>query len=55
VGKGSDTYGKRKGAHRGLVGKTEKEKRHFERPRCRWEDKVKTYVKEIGRGECGLY
>jgi hypothetical protein len=39
--------GQRKGAYRVLVGKPEG-KRPLGRPRCRWEDNIKTDLREIG-------
>ena len=38
--------GKKRGAHRLLAGKPE-EKRPFGRPRHRWEDNIKTDLKDI--------
>ena len=38
--------GKERNAYRVLVGKAEG-KHHFKRPRCKWEDNIKMYVKEI--------
>ena len=40
-----------RGVHKVLVGKTEG-KRPLGRPRCRWEDNIKMYLQEVGRG-CG--
>ena len=40
-----------KGVHKVLVGKPEG-KRTLGRPRCRWEDKTKMDLQEVGRG-CG--
>jgi hypothetical protein len=37
--------------HRVLVGKPEG-KRPLGRPRCSWEDNIKMYLQEVGRG-CG--
>jgi hypothetical protein len=39
--------GERRGAYRVLVGKREG-KRLPGRPRCRWEDTIKTYLQEVG-------
>jgi hypothetical protein len=39
--------GERKGVHRALVGKPEG-KRPLRRPRCRWEDNIKTDLQEVG-------
>ena len=39
------------GVHKVLVGKPEG-KRPFGRPRRRWEDNIKMYLEEVGRG-CG--
>jgi hypothetical protein len=41
--------GKRKNAYRILVGKPEG-KRPLGRPRCRWEDNIRIYLREIGWG-----
>jgi hypothetical protein len=41
--------GKRRGAYRALVGKPEG-KRSLERPRRRWEDNIKTDLREVGWG-----
>jgi hypothetical protein len=38
-----------RGVHRVLVGKPEG-KRPLGRPRCRWEDNIKTDVEEVGGG-----
>ena len=40
-----------RGVHKVLVGKPEG-KRPLGRPRCRWEDTIKTGLQEVGRG-CG--
>jgi hypothetical protein len=40
---------KRKGVYRVLVGKPEG-KRPLGKPRCRWEDYIKIYLQEVGRG-----
>ena len=42
----------RRGVHRVLVGKREG-KRPLGRPRCRWEDNIKTDFQEVGCGSCG--
>jgi hypothetical protein len=41
------TYRKRRYAHRGLVGKPEG-KRQLGRPRLKWEDNIKIYLREVG-------
>jgi hypothetical protein len=41
--------GEERGVHRVLVGKPEG-KRLLGRPRCRWEDKIKMDVQEVGGG-----
>jgi hypothetical protein len=41
--------GKGRNVYRVLVGKPER-KRPFERPRCKWEDGIKMYHREIGWG-----
>jgi len=41
--------GDRRGAYRVLVGKYET-KRPLGRPRCRWEDKMKMDLQEVGLG-----
>jgi hypothetical protein len=40
-------HGRMRNAYRILVGKSEG-KRPFGRPRNRWEDNIRTYLKEIG-------
>ena len=40
-----------RGVHKVLVGKPEG-KRPLGRPRCRWEDNIKMYLQEVGKG-CG--
>jgi hypothetical protein len=42
--------GKRRGAYRALVGKSEG-KRPLERPRHRWEDNIKMDLREVGWGD----
>jgi hypothetical protein len=39
--------GDRRGAHRGLVGRTEG-KKPFVRPRLVWMDNIKMYLQEVG-------
>ena len=39
----------RRGTARVLVGKPEG-KRPLRRPRCRWEENIKMYIQELGRG-----
>ena len=41
--------GERRGVYRVLVGKPEG-KRPLGRPRCRWEDNIKMYLREMGCG-----
>ena len=41
--------GEGRGVHRILVGKPEG-KRPLGRPRCRWEDNIKTDIQEVGGG-----
>ena len=41
--------GERRGVYRVLVGKPDG-KRQLERPRCRWEDKIKMDIQEVGCG-----
>jgi hypothetical protein len=41
--------GERRGAYRALVGKPEG-RRPLERPRRRWEDNIKIYLREVGWG-----
>jgi hypothetical protein len=41
--------GEGRGVYRGLVGKPER-KRPLGRPRCRWEDKIKMDIHEVGCG-----
>jgi hypothetical protein len=41
--------GERRGAYRVLVGKPEG-RRPLGRPRCRWEDNIKMYFREVGWG-----
>ena len=41
--------GERRGEFRVLVGKPEG-KRRVGRPSCRWEDNIKMYLQEVGRG-----
>ena len=41
--------GEERGVHRVLVGKPEG-KRPLGRPRCRWEDNIKTDLQEVGEG-----
>ena len=41
--------GEGRGVHRILVGKPER-KRPFGRPRCRWQDNIKTDLQEVGGG-----
>jgi len=41
--------GEGRGVHRVLVGKPEG-KRPLGRPKCRWEDNIKMYLREVGRG-----
>jgi hypothetical protein len=43
------TTGERRGVYRVLVGKPEG-KRPLGRPRCRWEDDIKTDLEEVGCG-----
>ena len=45
--------GERRGVYRGLVGKPE-EQRPLGRPRRRWEDNIKTDLREVGCGGYGL-
>ena len=45
--------GGRKGAYTVLVGKYER-KRPLGRPRCKWEDKIKMDLQEVGRGDMDL-
>jgi hypothetical protein len=40
--------GEKRNAYRILVGKPGR-KRPLRRPRCRWEDNIKMYLKEVGR------
>jgi hypothetical protein len=40
-------------AYRILVGNPER-KRPLRRPRCRWEDNIKVYIREIRFWGCGL-
>jgi hypothetical protein len=44
-----NSVGEKKNAYRALVGKTEG-KRLLRRHRCRWEDNIKMYFREIGWG-----
>jgi hypothetical protein len=47
--------GAERGVHRVLVGKGKPEgKKPLGRPRCRWEDNIKTDLQEVGagRGDC---
>jgi hypothetical protein len=46
--------GDRRGAYRILVGGTE-ERRPLGRPRRRWEDNTKMYLKEVGWGMDWIY
>jgi hypothetical protein len=41
--------GKRRGAHRDLMGKPERQ-RKLGRLTCRWEDNIKMDLQEVGRG-----
>ena len=43
----------KRGAYRVLVGKYERN-RPLGRPRCRWEDKIKMDLQEVGRGGMDL-
>jgi hypothetical protein len=45
--------GDRRGTYRVLVGKYER-KKPLGRPRCRWEDKIKMDLQEVGRGGMDL-
>jgi hypothetical protein len=49
IGGACSTYGEDQGVYRVLVGKTEG-KRPLGRPRLRWEDNIKMYLKEVGCG-----
>jgi hypothetical protein len=42
--------GEKRDAYRVLVGKPD-EKRQLGRPRCRWVDNIKMYLREIGWGD----
>jgi hypothetical protein len=48
-----ERMGDKRGAYRVLVGKYER-KRPLARPRCRWEDKTKMDLQEVGRGGMDL-
>jgi hypothetical protein len=45
--------GERRGAYRALVGKPEG-RRPLERPSRRWEDNIKTDLREVGGAQTGL-
>jgi hypothetical protein len=47
MGRTCGTYGKRRGAYRALVGKPEV-RRPLGRPKRRWEDNIKTDLREVG-------
>jgi hypothetical protein len=47
MGGARGTYGGEESAYRNLVGKLE-EKRTLGRPKCRWEDNIKTDLQEVG-------
>jgi len=51
MGETCGTYGDKKSACRVLVGKP-KGMRPLGRPRCRWEDNIKTDLQEVG---CGVW
>jgi hypothetical protein len=53
VGEACSTNGEKRGAYRILVGKPER-KRPRGRPRRRWEDNIKTDLREIGWGGMDL-
>jgi hypothetical protein len=45
--------GESRGAYRISVGKSEG-RRPFERPKRRWEDNIKIYIREVGWGDMNL-
>jgi hypothetical protein len=49
MGRTCGTYGERRGAYRTLVGKRDG-RRPLGRPRRRWEDNIKTDIREVGWG-----
>jgi hypothetical protein len=49
IGRASSTNGEKRNAYRILVGNPE-EKRPLERPRRRWVDNIKMYLRETGWG-----
>ena len=51
MGGACSAYGEGRGVHKVLMGKPEG-KRTLGRPRCGWEDDIKMYHEEVGRG-CG--
>jgi len=48
-----ECMGDRRGAYKVLVGKYER-KRPLGKPRCRWKDKIKMDLQEVGRGGMDL-
>jgi hypothetical protein len=49
IGRACSVYGEGKGVYRVLVGKPEG-RRSLRRPSCRWEDKIKMDLQEVGCG-----
>jgi hypothetical protein len=52
MGKSCSTNGEKRNGYRIMMGKSEV-KRPLEKPRCRWVDNVKMYIREIGWIEYG--
>jgi hypothetical protein len=54
VGGACSTHGRGEKSVLGFGGKARRRERPFGRPRSRWEDGVRTDLREIGLGGCGL-